>query len=1151
MQEILNQYCQQPNPGLLLLSMPTGFGKTHNVLNFIYSNYQEFANQNRKIIFITNLKKNLPIEDFKKRFINDNQEDNFDKYVLFIDSNSETIINNLLSIAFEIPEQFKTEIYDRLKKYVEIIRDPKLHSFVKSKFEIDIRQDLEPKFRKFVQNKLKENFKTKQAKLSAIKNNKDYQWIGKLYPSVFTDERTVLFLSMDKFLVKNATLIEDSYYCYERLVDQALIFIDEFDSTKEAVLTNIIQSGLEHRLDMINSFLNIHNHLMQSECPTILFQESNWRKKHPSRKNWLSLLEQINSFKTKADQIFNKYKLQHSCKSDDQFSVKKRNFLFYDYEFHYVLDASNKRIEIVEDSENRTNWIKAFDAGTKGSGVDIRSLLSEIAGFLMYFQRGVKYLADNYRHLKQEDDRIKELYHLESAVKTVLHDFKIDSTYIQLLTRKIIEGDLLSNLQTETGTIQGQGFYDRGFRYHDIVDSDEHDTLSKIYMFNFSRTPESFLAGVCSKAMVVGISATAGLYTNIGNYDLEYLKYRLKDSFIRLQKDKIDHLKESYSQATQGYNQIKIETQFIKTDGKNEAIKQLEFILDDQQAAQALWNTVRQKMKDEDEKTIEFSFSRYVRALTAWKYFLDHPDCHGFLCLFTKFPKSSDPKFDRDIFNEYAELLLEGKKDVIDSGIQETIVVLSTDEFDQNKSQLLKDLKENKRRFILSTYQTLGVGQNLQFPIPDSIKPIQINSFPQDKNMDINGIYLDSPRHLLVNLYGDNIQDEDFIKYIFQLEFLRENGAISRRTFKNYLDTAFHRFVGRSKSKRKAEDFISLYNTKAYSLFLNKVIIQAIGRICRTNMKAPTIHILADDSIRKHLTRFSVPEDVIPVGEYTALLESAGELNHQSEDVKEAENIASHRSNQTAAYIRSQLSKPWQSKSIQDWQDLRVQVLRQPTISQDSEWDQKWNPIYLKLPKAANFYYFLQENDYNDIEVFFSDSYGKKAVKTVSQETARLTDLMRIDSFHKLFINSGWATEFPESERMLTPPMFNNIYKGALGEVCGKHIFENFLNIPLLELDIHEFERFDFKTNQNIYIDFKFWNDTIAVEADELTNKIREKMEDVGADRVFIINILGSSTTDFKEIISPDGKIVQIPYLCKNDKIDNSALEFIKQEFSK
>ena len=69
MEEILNEYCKQSTSGLLLLSMPTGSGKTYNVIKFIYSNYKEFATQKRKIIFITNLKKNLTIEELREHFI--------------------------------------------------------------------------------------------------------------------------------------------------------------------------------------------------------------------------------------------------------------------------------------------------------------------------------------------------------------------------------------------------------------------------------------------------------------------------------------------------------------------------------------------------------------------------------------------------------------------------------------------------------------------------------------------------------------------------------------------------------------------------------------------------------------------------------------------------------------------------------------------------------------------------------------------------------------------------------------------------------------------------------------------------------------------------------------------------------------------------
>ncbi|MCL1468738.1 hypothetical protein [Argonema galeatum] len=1152
MEQILNEYCKQFNPGLLLLSMPTGSGKTYNVLNFIYSNYEEFAAQNRKILFITNLKKNLPIDELKERFIADAKEDKFDKYVLFIDSNIDTVIKNLLTIDDEIPDHFKTESYKKLKSHIEVLQNRQLPKEVKDSWETEIRKIIEPKFRKTIIEVLKNNFKTKKARLSAIKNDRDYQWIGKLYPAVFTDDKTVFFLSIDKFIAKNTTLVENSYYFNERFIDKALIFIDEFDTTKEAVLNNIIKSGLRHRVDLLDLFLNIHNHLMQNECPEVLIKESEWFQKKSSAKKWLSPRQQIESFRDKANYIFTTYKLQNTCKSHEDFSTKKRNFLFYDYQFHNVLDR-HQRIKIIEDSQNLTNWIKAFDTKTKTTGVDIHELLSKITGFLTYFQTGIKYLADNYRHLKDENNSINEAFSLEFAVKSVLNHFRLDDTDVEFLTSKILEDDFSYGLQTDKGTIQRQGFYDTGFRYYDIVDSDEHDTLSKIYMFNFSRTPESFLAGVCSKAMVVGISATAGLDTNIGNYDLEYLKSRLGNSFIRLKEDAIIRLKNAYSEATKGYDQqVAIKTEFIGTDLQKEGIKQLEELLLDREAAQALWNDLRHKNTDDDEKSIEFLFCRYVRALTAWKYFLDHSDCHAFLCLFNKLPKPSDPKFDLNILYQYAELLLDDKKDVIDGSVCNTIFLLSGNNFEENKEKLLNELKDNKRRFIISAYQTIGVGQNLQFPIPSDLRPVHINRFPKHSDMDINGIYLDNPTNLLVNIFGNNIEDDNFIKYIFQLEFLRENGAFSLNTFKSKLDEAFHRYIGRYKPKLKADDFISSYNTGAYSLFLNKIIIQAIGRICRTNMKAPTIHILADASMRKHLTRFSIPEDVMPVCEYTDLLKSAGESTRQSEDLIEAQNRASHKSNQSSAYIRRQLNTPWTPKTVKEWQNLREQVLRQPAIAKESECNQNWNTIiYIKFPKAASSYRYLEEYDYSKIEVFFSEEDGKKEVKEVSERTARLSDLMRIDILHKLFIDSGWATAFPESELMLTPPMFNNIYKGALGEVCGKHILQSLLNIHLLELDAHEFERFDFKTERNIYIDFKLWNDRVAVQADDLVDNIREKMAIVGADRVFVINILGTSNTAFRPIISSDRKIVEVPYLCKNDKVDDEAIKFILEEFSK
>ncbi|OQA11071.1 MAG: hypothetical protein BWY65_00216 [Firmicutes bacterium ADurb.Bin373] len=445
-----------------------------------------------------------------------------------------------------------------------------------------------------------------------------------------------------------------------------------------------------------------------------------------SGRDWPSLHDLITSFRDKAKDIFNTYNLQHTCKSHEGFATNGRNFLFYDYQYHHVLDARNKRIEVEQDKKNRANWIKAVDPGTQGSGVNIRSILSEIAGYLTYFQRGISYLAENYLYLKNEDDNNQELFSLESALRTVLNHFRLDEADVDFLTNNIMEGYMPYNLGLDKGSIQRLGFYDAGFRYHDIVDSDEHDTLSKIYMYNFSRTPESFLARLCSQALVVGISATAGLYTNIGNYDLQYLKYRLRNSFIRMEEASLSRLNKQFLETTRGYDSITIQTEFIGTQLFNEAVCQLESLLDDREAANALWNCIQCSNSDIDEQGLEYILCRYVRALTVWRYFLDHPDCSAFLCLFNKLPKPKDPMFDLDILRDYAELIMSDKVSEI-GPVNELFIVLKSDQFEEAKEQLLCELGAGKRRFILSSYQTIGAGQNLQYPIPSSVTPLHIS----------------------------------------------------------------------------------------------------------------------------------------------------------------------------------------------------------------------------------------------------------------------------------------------------------------------------------------------------------------------------------------------------------------------------------------
>lgn len=46
--------------------------------------------------------------------------------------------------------------------------------------------------------------------------------------------------------------------------------------------------------------------------------------------------------------------------------------------------------------------------------------------------------------------------------------------------------------------------------------------------------------------------------------------------------------------------------------------------------------------------------------------------------------------------------------------------------------------------------------------------------------------------------------------------------------------------------------------------------------------------------------------------------------------------------------------------------------------------------------------------------------------------------MLRIPGVRSLFEKNGWACSFEVNDYLMTPALWNNIYKGALGEVVGK-----------------------------------------------------------------------------------------------------------------
>ena len=115
MKQAIENFCRSTDTGLFLLDMPTGFGKTYSVLDFMVDNYDAPEFKDKKIFFVTTLKKNLPDKELREHFAKRGKEDDYDKYCLRIEANADMVVENLQRCkrknwtSYIVPEKFQKQ----------------------------------------------------------------------------------------------------------------------------------------------------------------------------------------------------------------------------------------------------------------------------------------------------------------------------------------------------------------------------------------------------------------------------------------------------------------------------------------------------------------------------------------------------------------------------------------------------------------------------------------------------------------------------------------------------------------------------------------------------------------------------------------------------------------------------------------------------------------------------------------------------------------------------------------------------------------------------------------------------------------------------------------------------------------------------------
>lgn len=1136
MKDYLLDIMQQQEHGLYMCELPTGNGKTFDSAQAM-KEYADTIVDNKKIIYLTTLNKNLPEEALRAAYENDEL---YKCNVLRIRSNFDEVVEKILDI--EVPEEMQTEAYLKLRKDVSLYRNAVDKHYADKEYLKDLIDRIsegDKQLRYEIAKHLKNRFPTIKLRKNAIRTDKKYKWIGELYPAVFTDDYKILLMSVSKFMKRNSILVDTSYeFLNSDLIDNAVIVIDEFDATKETIQNELIEKSLAMQEDYIQLFRQIYRTLNPNDFSADMRQAMEQIENSGSRNTFTSLISE-------AMEIAEKYHVRLSIKTREELVDQRQIFLFNDGSFHTVLKEGAQYIRSTLNKED--NRIDVFFEGkedffknrNKERDIVLYSLLREINLFLLHFRMFSIEWAKNYMDIvnSSRNDTVDAM-NLENAISSILKRLELTNKQRELLMGETCQM-VRNNFEL---VLEDRSFYQVGMEYYEFEDNDSHHDNTNLKFVKVYDTSEKIMLYLARKATVFGVSATAEVDTVVGNYDLRYLKEQLKERYHKTPAYLKEKTKKALDERWTAYTDGKVDVHGEIICNNIQGFQAEDYCRTFMDAEFARYSAnIITNITDN-----QYQIIRYCNVLKAMCIFNKTEDIQSMLYLGMALPKKNNPGMDESVLLQLFDYSQLAMKQTVNS----SLCFLREENFEQEKGDLQNRLSCGEKIFVMSSYQTIGAGQNLQYKIPKDKKVVQLGKFVEgDKRFlykDFDALYLGNITNMTVNTYQDEkITSHDLLQMLFQIEELYENGEINYYEKDQMLKLAFRSYTG-------SEQFTlnKLYKLKSVVVQASRMVLQAVGRMCRTFVKSPNIFLFVESELLEKLYVGELNKRILPpeMKKIVSMREGLGK------DYLPEENLLLNKAEKISSVglwtIRRMLAKDWTIESMQLWEQLRNLVLQYPTAS-TLEWDNNeyLQKLYVTSGVKQNQYIYSQYSDFNDVtidfgsdKVAFRNSKRAKikgnsdelAIYEMSEKESGLPSILNYPGMRAHFEEKGYALEFQMNEYLMSPVLFHNIYKGAVGEVAGKFILNRELGIelePITEPD--HFEFFDYKLSDDVYVDFKNWKFTYVQDRDEIRKDILRKLDYVGGKRVYVINVV--SDKNYRPSAIVDQRLIEIPMLIRED----------------
>lgn len=1150
-QNMFHQLTEKADHGnLMLLTAPTGIGKSYSVAEFICRLAKRQPDFHT--FFVTDQKKNLGEETLKQAWVKCHKNENPERFYRQV-----AIVRSLLDTVTLLLKS-KNRADNSVRNIPEILlADCKLTDAIavlaREKDKYDILQRLNPnrqvdrkelataeyQVRLVLIKRLgvlaRTETKTKMGRDKIrryVRNGRGEacEWLNWLYPTIDLPHKSVYVLTTDKFIRSYTDFFRQkgSNFQFADFFKGSLVIFDEFENTKTRLLNETIDNMLEKKTDLIGLFQSLRRGLVSLDEGR---QPSSLRD-CLSNKNLHKLIEA-------ATQINQQYHLNYHYRN-----------IALDHQDCFIFHArmqgaiSNKTWYGHFNAEE--NFVELKNHGNKNEY--LYHVLAQITWFVRQVSQLVATAADRYAdRYNQRITDVEAGMDPLMATQTIYDALGLtpDQTDVLLAIWEDLGGR--HNQSKNKSPVNPRPFQDFGLDIYYFEDALQHDLRTDIDVAFFKVTPEKYLLHLLSRANVLGLSATATSETVLDNFDLAYLRAELGTKFQLGQNYLTAETKEEMRRDLR-YDGKKVKvTAECAFDLNRDILKLLEAKLDqtafenlDKQKVAALQNYISEECSALEPDKQDYCWQRYLQLFDSFVTFLQDAHLTSFLGFQWQLP-SRDPgstmsaPFIADVYQRLRSLLGVSEKQLPE--LRMISSKLSQDSIEvQVENALALPSSQNQRVYLLSAYQTLGVGQNLQHVIGDFEREWLINVSPersskQDKRnltVDIGGIYLGDVTHRIAHVKNVGLNRDSLLRVI-QLNYLCDAHEITQLT----VDSQLRGLV--------SDDSIRNPQVKSIFASVTRTIVQALGRLSRTYNKVPQIKIIATATVLSNIYEECLQEGMNSP-EMQALLLAKNKLakndypiSREGEQAKQFQNYTGYTKielNSLLVGLRTDTHK------AQAYRDLRDFTLRHPTASVELLERQRTKQLqglyYLPIGEKANSYtvYKTEQGDWT-----FSPKEGVSS-QVISAEASGLFAMLRYPGVRALFEREGYATSWEPAAYQLNPVHFVNLYLGALGEVVGKFILEDIWQETLLPLEtLANNELFDFKTATDIVVDFKNWRGMKSISEEKAYQQNMKKLATLNENtgrvwRALIINIVEiDSQQDFAIRLDKQHKLMEVPAL--------------------